>query len=369
MAENTVQSLNKLLVDVPVGKGEAFKDTYYYPTEDRRTDYDNKVVFLHDSHEIFTQGDLFGVQPTVGLSNSFGINGTTYTLTINNGVLNIEKYVPSSFTNNTKWYNTTVSGGGTQVYQTTYQLSITPSNKFTANINAGTTRIAITGVKVKDTINTSYTYVYGNEATINNGIAYVNDTQVNYSNSGVSINTDYTLDSTNVHYKSAKSETGTLTSNSKSISVDIQTAVVYYHEMNTNTIQGKTIDSTPNKVTVNATYEFLHLVAEEWNEQSALKTRQKQLPITSNITFTFVSNTCYGWFACPTSWILPEPETGMPVSFTQYDAQGNKGATGGWFYALDTNGNKIRFQHAGTEYTLFRTDNVVTETTYYRVSK
>ena len=369
MDNTSIQTLDKLLVEVPIGSAETFKKTYYSPDEgeERKTDYDNKVAFLHDTHEIFTKGDIFGGRKTtVGDNNSFDVSGTKYTLTITDeGELNIDKYTPSHW-GTCSWTSTTTTGGGTQVYQTWYNMSITPSNKFTARVQHETTSIAITGTKVKDSVNTAYTYIYGGEATIQNGIAYVDGTAVNYSPSDIVAN--YTLNSGDDHYIGSKSEEGTLTA-TKTLSVASQTAVIYYHEMGKNTLSSKQIVSDPNSVTVTATYSFLHLVAENWNKTSATETQQQDLPIDSNITFTFKNNSCYGWFACPTSWFEPEPEDGMPMTFTQYDAQGNKGAEGGWRYALDGNGQKIRFTHAGVQYTLFRTENPVLATAYYRVSK
>ena len=59
MAQNSIQELQKLLVDVPVGKGDEFMNTYGPGVPDRQTTFDDKVVFIHDSHTIFTQGYIW----------------------------------------------------------------------------------------------------------------------------------------------------------------------------------------------------------------------------------------------------------------------------------------------------------------------
>lgn len=53
-------NLNKLLVHVPLALCEGFKEKYVKDTDRRDRSYDNKVVFLEDTQEIFTQGKLYG---------------------------------------------------------------------------------------------------------------------------------------------------------------------------------------------------------------------------------------------------------------------------------------------------------------------
>ena len=57
-------NLNKLLVHVPLALCEGFKEKYVKDTDRRDRSYDNKVVFLEDTQEIFTQGKLYGTNVT-----------------------------------------------------------------------------------------------------------------------------------------------------------------------------------------------------------------------------------------------------------------------------------------------------------------
>lgn len=57
-------NLNKLLVNVPTALCEGFKEKYVKDTDRRDRSYDNKVVFLEDTQEIFTQGKLYGTNVT-----------------------------------------------------------------------------------------------------------------------------------------------------------------------------------------------------------------------------------------------------------------------------------------------------------------
>ena len=52
-------NLNKLLVHVPSNLCDEFKDKYVNGT-DRNRSYDNKVLFLEKTQEIFTKGKLYG---------------------------------------------------------------------------------------------------------------------------------------------------------------------------------------------------------------------------------------------------------------------------------------------------------------------
>ena len=52
--------LNKLLVHVPSNLCDGFKTKYVTATTNRNTSYDNKVVFLEKTQEIFTKGKLYG---------------------------------------------------------------------------------------------------------------------------------------------------------------------------------------------------------------------------------------------------------------------------------------------------------------------
>ena len=53
-------NLNKLLVHVPSDLCDGFKTKYVTATTNRNTSYDNKVVFLEKTQEIFTKGKLYG---------------------------------------------------------------------------------------------------------------------------------------------------------------------------------------------------------------------------------------------------------------------------------------------------------------------
>ena len=107
------------------------------------------------------------------------------------------------------------------------------------------------------------------------------------------------------------------------------------------------------------------MVGNVWSETSATSVQCEGLPITENIEYEYVDENSYGWFACPTEWLTNR--TTIPT-FTEYDADGNKGAEGGWYFELIA-GSIYRFTRCGVEYTLMRTVNPVLETTYYRVKK
>lgn len=53
-------NINKLLVHVPSNLCDGFKTKYVTATTNRNTSYDNKVVFLEKTQEIFTKGKLYG---------------------------------------------------------------------------------------------------------------------------------------------------------------------------------------------------------------------------------------------------------------------------------------------------------------------
>ena len=53
-------TLNKILVHVPSNLCDVFKTKYVTATTNRDTSYDNKVVFLEKTQEIFTKGKLYG---------------------------------------------------------------------------------------------------------------------------------------------------------------------------------------------------------------------------------------------------------------------------------------------------------------------
>ena len=53
-------NLKKILVHVPSNLCDGFKTKYVTATTNRDTSYDNKVVFLEKTQEIFTKGKLYG---------------------------------------------------------------------------------------------------------------------------------------------------------------------------------------------------------------------------------------------------------------------------------------------------------------------
>ena len=365
----TIQSLEKLLVDVPQGKGDEFMTTYGPGAPNRRTDFDDKLVFVHDRKAIVTQGEIFGdTSTTVGPHNSFVIGDTAYILTITDGELNIEAETPSYFGTETKWVRSTVSGEGTQVYQSTYTIAITPSNRLGVEIISGTKQVVLTGITLNDSVDQSWSYLTGGETTITDGIAYRNGEALQYNQAGAKVAEFYSVpnDGSEVsnHYVSAKTVTGTLSS-TKTVTVATQNAQVYYHEKGQNNLYSTNIKSAPTSATVKAVFDFLYMVSNTWDETSATSVQCEGLPITKNIKYDFVDNNSYGWFACPTSWLTNS--TTIPT-FTEYDAEGNKGAEGGWYFEM-IDGSIYRFTRNGVEYTLMRTVNPVLGTTYYRVKK
>lgn len=365
----TIQSLEKLLVDVPQGKGDEFMSTYGPGAPDRRTDFDDKLVFVHDRKAIVTQGEIFGSNlTTVGPHNSFVIGDTTYVLTISNGELNIESGITSYFGEGTAWDKSTVSGEGTQVYQSTYTITVAPSNRLGVEIISGSKQVVLTGITLSDSYNQSWSYLTGGETTVIDGIAYRNGEALEYSQAGATIAEHYNVpnDGSEVsnHYVSAKTVTGTLSS-TKTVTVATQYAQVYYHEKGQNELYTTTIESAPVSATVEAVFDFLHMVGNVWNETTATSVQCEGLPITENIEYKYVDEHSYGWFACPTEWLANS--TTIPT-FTEYNEYGDRGDKGGWYFEM-TNGSIYRFTRGGVEYTLMRTVNPVLETTYYQVKK
>ena len=365
----TIQSLEKLLVDVPKGKGDEFMSTYGPGAPNRRTDFDDKLVFVHDRKAIVTQGEIFGGNSTtVGPHNSFVIGDTTYVLTIKDGELNIEGGTSSYFGEGTAWIESSVSGEGTQVYQSTYTIAITPSNRLGVEIISGSKQVVLTGITLSDTINQSWSYLTGGETKVIDGIAYRNDKELQYNQAGVTVSEFYNVpnngSAVSNHYVSSKTVTGILSS-TKTVNVATQYAKVYYHEKGRNELYSTTIESSPVSATVEAVFDFLHMVGAAWSETTATSVQCEGLPITENIEYEFIDENSYGWFACPTEWLTNR--TTMPT-FTEYDEDGNKGAEGGWYFETIA-GSIYRFTRGGIEYTLMRTVNPVLETTYYRVKK
>ena len=54
-------NLNKLLVHVPSSLCEDFRNKYIKDGANRDKSYDNKIVFLEDTKEIFTKGEIYGI--------------------------------------------------------------------------------------------------------------------------------------------------------------------------------------------------------------------------------------------------------------------------------------------------------------------
>ena len=61
MENNTVEEniMKSLFVEVPVELCEQFRNAYVVSSKSRLTDYDNKIVFLSDKHEIFSKGSIY----------------------------------------------------------------------------------------------------------------------------------------------------------------------------------------------------------------------------------------------------------------------------------------------------------------------
>ena len=61
MENNTVEEniMKSLFVEVPVELCEQFRNAYVVSSKSRLTDYDNKIVFLSDKHEIFSKGNIY----------------------------------------------------------------------------------------------------------------------------------------------------------------------------------------------------------------------------------------------------------------------------------------------------------------------
>lgn len=309
MANTSIQSLNKILVDVPVGKSEDFLSTYGPGVVGRRTDYDNKLVFLHDTHTIITQGDIFGgKETTVGNDNSFIIGSTKYTLTINDGELNISPYTASSL----KYaYFPEGSGSATNnqscEYGTSYDkidVVATPSNQITYSINHGTTKILLTGIHAKVGSGT-YAYVYGGSATIeNNQVTHID----NIGNIGVS---DYTNDNVvgtltisgesgvRAEEVSKTVPSGNASSNFTTTSkTSQQTGIVYYHELGKSNLSTKSFtDKTPTTKSSSVTVYKGHFVwvSSEYEEPTTTTGEtQKPEQISTN-----QADGEYAWLAIP----------------------------------------------------------------------
>lgn len=352
---NKIQDLNKIFVDVPSNKADEFLSTYYSPaTGSRRTDYDNKITFLHGKQQIFTQGDLFGsLTTTVGNNNSFIVDGTTYTLTINNGQLNIEKYVPSSFGNNIFVAGTgTATTNQSREYGTSYDaidVTVSPSNKITYSINHGTTKVLLVGIQANKGSG-SLTYVYGGTYTmVNNMVTYINNigdiTEANYINDNISKTITLPAAASAPTVNKTK-ESGT-TTESFTISAEtaVQSGAVYYHELGKSEVNKKTFNST--KVTKESTvtmwkgYFLWH--SETYSDPSTIvPDTQTPTTITTN-----QSDGKYAWLAIPIRPTYDGDTYKKPVfNDGKYD--------GGW-EPYKENGDYKTITHYGDTYYVYKT--------------
>ena len=354
---NSIQDLNKIFVDVPSNKADEFLSTYYSPESgSRSTDYDNKIAFLHGKQQIFTQGDVFGsLTTTVGNNNSFVISGTTYTLTINNGQLNIEKYVPSSFGNT--YFNAgtgSATANQSREYGTTYNaitVTASPSNKITYAINHGTTKILLVGVQANNGTG-SMTYVYGGTYTMaNNMITYINSigdiTEANYTNGNIS--SSITLPAavsaptvTNTKASGTTTETFTI-----SAATAVQSGAVYYHELGTGKVNKSAFSSTQvsKSSTVTMWKGYFLWYGETYSDPSTIVGQtQRPTSITTN-----QSEGKYAWFAIPVAPTYDGDRYVKPVFNTG-------GFDGGW-EPYKENGNFKTITHYGDTYYVYKTKN------------
>lgn len=184
----------------------------------------------------------------IGDKNSFSINGTTYSLVIENNKLFISQYVPTSWENvvlTKTTENTSVPASISSLeYDSSYSnitLTAYPFTSLTYSVtNTTNLPIVLTGIEYKENGNT-LTYIYGGSVTISNGVANSNGEQLEYS---TEING--TIELTNV------SETSIVTKESGEItggfvvtaSCPSQTINVYYHEKGKSFVTSKTISNT-----------------------------------------------------------------------------------------------------------------------------
>jgi hypothetical protein len=352
---NKIQDLNKIFVDVPSNKADEFLSAYYSPaTGSRSTDYDNKIAFLHGKQQIFTQGDLFGSsETTVGNNNSFIVNGTTYTLTINNGQLNIEKYVPSAF--NYTYFNAgtgSATANQSREYGKTYDaitVTVSPSNKITYAINHGTTKILLVGIQANNGTD-DLTYVYGGSYTMsNNTITHINNigdiTEADYTNGNIS--SSITLPTaasaptvTNTKASGITTETFTI-----SAATAVQSCAVYYHELGTGKVNKSAFNSTQvsksSKVTMWKGYFLWH--SETYSDPSTIVSdTQTPTTITTN-----QSEGKYAWLAIPVRPTYEGTTYKKPVfNDGKYD--------GGW-EPYKENGDFKTITHYGDTYYVYKT--------------
>lgn len=129
------------------------------------------------------------------------------------------------------------TGGGTQIYDTSYNISasITAANKINSySITSNGNKVLLTGIAAKVGSNT-YSYVYGGEATITDGVV----TAINgldsfeYTTNNISVNSAITLtdDLAIQNVSASKSGENQTTKQTASVSVDKQYAVLYWHEI------------------------------------------------------------------------------------------------------------------------------------------
>lgn len=93
--------LNKLFVFVYTSDCESFRSIYIEPIEgvERKTDYDNKIVFLEDNQELFTQGKIYGINNVEALNLLAQYVGEIPSTSKSTNIINYINEVYSSISN------------------------------------------------------------------------------------------------------------------------------------------------------------------------------------------------------------------------------------------------------------------------------
>lgn len=144
-------NLNKLLVHVPSNLCDGFKTRYVNGTD---RSYDNKVVFLEKTQEIFTQGKIYGtnIQDFNALKTLVGTIPAGATST------NIVDYISEMISNADHVHSVSKKSGETLIEVTTSNKAVTINstdalNTAVSNANSAIQSVSVLGKKLNKTTN------------------------------------------------------------------------------------------------------------------------------------------------------------------------------------------------------------------------
>ena len=147
-------ALNKILVHVPSNLCDGFKTKYITATTNRDTSYDNKVVFLEKTQEIFTKGKLYGTN--IGDFND--IKALVGTIPSGATSTNIIDYINEKINSADHIHSVSKKSGETLIDVTTSNKAVTvnSTNALTtavSNANSAVQSVSVLGKTLNKTTN------------------------------------------------------------------------------------------------------------------------------------------------------------------------------------------------------------------------